>query len=169
MNDMQVAVDRLNEAIARKERIMVYGDYDVDGVTSVALVYKFISHHYSQIDYYIPDRYDEGYGVSRKGVELAAEMGVRLIIVLDCGIKATEEIAYAKELGIDTKDSVVRTTIGLGPEGDSFALTADIKVFIPGVELDRAQALVDRAHQLCPYSKATRGNVPVTVTAVAAL
>ena len=95
MNDMQVAVDRLNEAIARKERIMVYGDYDVDGVTSVALVYKFISHHYSQIDYYIPDRYDEGYGVSRKGVELAAEMGVRLIIV------ATEEIAYAKELGID--------------------------------------------------------------------
>ena len=99
MNDMQVAVDRLNEAIARKERIMVYGDYDVDGVTSVALVYKFISHHYSQIDYYIPDRYDEGYGVSRKGVELAAEMG--LIIVLDCGIKATEEIAYAKELGID--------------------------------------------------------------------
>ena len=64
---------------------------------------------------------------------------------------------------------VVRTTIGLGPEGDSFALTADIKVFIPGVELDRAQALVDRAHQLCPYSKATRGNVPVTVTAVAAL
>lgn len=75
----------------------------------------------------------------------------------------------AKELGIDTKDSVVRTTISLGPEGDSFALTADIKVFIPGVELDRAQALVDRAHQLCPYSKATRGNVPVTVTAVAAL
>ena len=75
----------------------------------------------------------------------------------------------AKELGIDTKDSVVRTTIGLGPEGDSFALTADIKVFIPGVELDRAQALVERAHELCPYSKATRGNGPVTVTAVASL
>ncbi len=76
-------------------------DYDVDGVTSVALVYKFIHHHYPHIDYYIPDRYDEGYGVSRKGVEFAAEMGVRLIIVLDCGIKANEEIAYAKELGID--------------------------------------------------------------------
>ena len=75
----------------------------------------------------------------------------------------------AKELGIDTKDSVVRTTIGLGPEGDSFALTADIAVFIPGVELDRAQALIERAHELCPYSKATRGNVPVTVTAVTAL
>ena len=74
-----------------------------------------------------------------------------------------------KELGIDTKDSVVRTTIGLGPEGDSFALTADIEVFIPGVELDRAQALVERAHELCPYSKATRGNVPVTVTAVPSL
>ncbi len=101
MNDMQVAVDRLNAAIARKERIMVYGDYDVDGVTSVALVYRFIHHHYPHIDYYIPDRYDEGYGVSRKGVEFAAEMGVRLIIVLDCGIKANEEIAYAKELGID--------------------------------------------------------------------
>ena len=75
----------------------------------------------------------------------------------------------AKELGIDTKDSVVRTTIGLGPEGDSFALTADIKVFIPGVELDRAQALVERAHELSPYSKATRGIVPVTVTAVPSL
>ena len=71
----------------------------------------------------------------------------------------------AKELGIDTKDSVVRTTIGLGPEGDSFALTADIQ----GAPLERAQALVERAHELCPYSKATRGNVPVTVTAVAAL
>lgn len=101
MNDMQVAVDRLNRAMVRKERIMVYGDYDVDGVTSVALVYKFISQYYSNIDYYIPDRYDEGYGVSKKGVEFAAESGVRLIIVLDCGIKAIEEIAYAKELGID--------------------------------------------------------------------
>lgn len=101
MNDMQIAVERLNRAMIRKERIMVYGDYDVDGVTSVALVYRFLSHHYSNIEYYIPDRYEEGYGVSRKGVEFAAETGVRLIIVLDCGIKAVEEIAYAKELGID--------------------------------------------------------------------
>ena len=75
----------------------------------------------------------------------------------------------AKEMDIDTKDSVVRTTVGLGTEGASFALTVDLKVFIPGVELERAQALVERAHELCPYSKATRGNVPVTVTAVAAL
>ena len=101
MNDMQVAVERLNLAIARKERIMVYGDYDVDGVTSVALVYRFISRYYNNIDYYIPDRYEEGYGVSKRGIDYAAETGVRLIIVLDCGIKAVEEITYAKECGID--------------------------------------------------------------------
>ena len=101
MNDMQVAVERLNLAITRKERIMVYGDYDVDGVTSVALVYRFISRYYSNIDYYIPDRYEEGYGVSKRGIDYAAETGVRLIIVLDCGIKAVEEITYAKECGID--------------------------------------------------------------------
>lgn len=101
MNDMQEAVDRLNEAMIRKERIMVYGDYDVDGCTAVALVYKFLRDFYPNIDYYIPDRYDEGYGVSKKGVEYAAETGVGLIIVLDCGIKAIEEVAYAKELGID--------------------------------------------------------------------
>lgn len=101
MRDMDVAVDRLNDAMGRKERIMVYGDYDVDGCTAVALVYKFLQQYYSNIDYYIPDRYDEGYGVSRKGIEYAAATGVRLIIILDCGIKANEEIAYAKTLGID--------------------------------------------------------------------
>ena len=101
MNDMQVAVDRLNQALGRKEHIMVYGDYDVDGCTAVALVYKFLSQFYSNIDYYIPDRYEEGYGISRKGIDFAAEMGVKLIIVLDCGIKAVEEVAYAREKGID--------------------------------------------------------------------
>ncbi|MBR4238800.1 MAG: single-stranded-DNA-specific exonuclease RecJ [Prevotella sp.] len=101
MKDMDVAVDRLNDAMGRKERILVYGDYDVDGCTAVALVYKFLQQFYSNIDYYIPDRYDEGYGVSYKGVEYAAETGVKLIIILDCGIKAIEEIAYAKSLGID--------------------------------------------------------------------
>ena len=101
MNDMDVAVDRLNDAMGRKERIMVYGDYDVDGCTAVALVYKFLQQFYSNIEYYIPDRYDEGYGVSKKGIDLAAEHGVKLIIVLDCGIKAIEEIAYAKQLGVD--------------------------------------------------------------------
>lgn len=101
MKDMDVAVDRLNDAMGRKERILVYGDYDVDGCTAVALVYKFLQQFYSNIDYYIPDRYDEGYGVSMKGLEYAAETGVKLIIILDCGIKAIEEITLAKELGID--------------------------------------------------------------------
>ena len=101
MKDMDLAVDRLNDAMGRKERILVYGDYDVDGCTAVALVYKFLRQFYSNIDYYIPDRYDEGYGVSRKGINYARETGVKLIIILDCGIKAIEEIAYAKEQGID--------------------------------------------------------------------
>ena len=101
MNDMDIAVDRLNDAMGRKERIMVYGDYDVDGCTAVALVYKFLQQFYSNIEYYIPDRYEEGYGISKKAMDYAAEKGVKLIIVLDCGIKAIEEIAYAKTLGID--------------------------------------------------------------------
>ena len=101
MKDMDVAVDRLNDAMGRKERIMVYGDYDVDGCTAVALVYKFLQQFYSNIDYYIPDRYDEGYGVSKKGIDFAHETGVKLIIILDCGIKAIQEIEYAKSLGID--------------------------------------------------------------------
>ena len=99
--DMDVAVDRLNQALGHKERILVYGDYDVDGCTAVALVYKFIQQYYSNIDYYIPDRYEEGYGVSYKGVDYAYETGVKLIIVLDCGIKAIDEITYAKEKEID--------------------------------------------------------------------
>lgn len=101
MKDMDIAVERLNQAMGRKERIMVYGDYDVDGTTSVALVYKFLQQYYSNIDYYIPDRYNEGYGVSHQGIDYAYETEVKLIIVLDCGIKAVDEIAYAKEKGID--------------------------------------------------------------------
>ena len=101
MRDMDKAVDRLNTAMGAKERILVYGDYDVDGCTAVALVYRFLQQYYSNIDYYIPDRYEEGYGVSQQGVDYAHETGVKLIIVLDCGIKANEEIAYAKSLGID--------------------------------------------------------------------
>ena len=99
--DMQKAVDRLNDALGKKERILVYGDYDVDGCTAVALVYRFLQQYYSNIDYYIPSRNEEGYGVSRQGVNYAHETGVGLVIVLDCGIKAVDEIAYAKELGID--------------------------------------------------------------------
>ena len=99
--DMDKAVERLNQALARKERIMVYGDYDVDGCTAVALVYKFLKPYHHNIDYYIPDRYEEGYGVSFQGIDYASDTGVKLIIVLDCGIKAVEEVAYAKERGID--------------------------------------------------------------------
>ena len=101
MKDMDVAVDRLNDAMGRKERILVYGDYDVDGCTAVALVYKFLQQFYSNIDYYIPDRYDEGYGGSEKGIGYAKQTGVKLIIILDCGIKAIKEIELAKSLGID--------------------------------------------------------------------
>ena len=101
MKDMDMAVERLNKAMGKKERILIYGDYDVDGTTAVSLVYKFIQQFYSNIDYYIPDRYNEGYGVSIKGVDYAAQTGVSLVIVLDCGIKAVEEVAYAKEKGID--------------------------------------------------------------------
>lgn len=101
MKDMDIAVDRLNDAIGRKERIMVFGDYDVDGCTAVALVYKFLMQFYSNIEYYIPDRYEEGYGVSNKAIDYAEEQGVKLIIILDCGIKAIDEIAYAKKKGID--------------------------------------------------------------------
>ena len=99
--DMEIAVKRLNEALGRKEKIMVYGDYDVDGVTAVALVYKFLQKYSNCIEYYIPDRYEEGYGVSKQGIDYASESGVKLIIVLDCGIKAVQEVAYAREKGID--------------------------------------------------------------------
>lgn len=101
MKDMDLAVERLNQAMGRKERILIYGDYDVDGTTAVALVYKFLQQFYSNIDYYIPDRYNEGYGVSIQGIDYASQTGVGLIVVLDCGIKAIEEITYAKEKGID--------------------------------------------------------------------
>ena len=101
MPDMHKAVNRLNAAMGAKERIMIYGDYDVDGVTAVALVYKYLQNYYSNVEYYIPTRYEEGYGISRKSIDYAAENGVKLVIVLDCGIKAVEEIAYAKERGID--------------------------------------------------------------------
>lgn len=101
MPDMDKAVDRLNRAMGAKERILVYGDYDVDGTTAVALVYRYLQNFYSEIDYDIPTRYDEGYGISTHAIDEAAAAGVKLIIILDCGIKANAEIAYAKTLGID--------------------------------------------------------------------
>ena len=101
MDGMEAAVERINKALGRKERILVYGDYDVDGTTAVALVYRFLQQFTTNIAYYIPDRDNDGYGVSFKGVDYAKETGVGLVIVLDCGVKAVDEIAYAKSLGID--------------------------------------------------------------------
>lgn len=98
---MDDAVERLHRAITEKEKILVYGDYDVDGTTAVALVYSFIQRFTGNVDFYIPDRYDEGYGVSYKGIDFAAEGGFKLIITLDCGIKAIDKVEYAREKGID--------------------------------------------------------------------
>ena len=101
MTGMHEAVERLHKAVTGKEKILVYGDYDVDGTTAVALVYSFIQRFTGNVGFYIPDRYDEGYGVSYKGIDHAAEGGYSLIITLDCGIKAIEKVEYAREKGID--------------------------------------------------------------------
>jgi single-stranded-DNA-specific exonuclease len=101
MPDMDKAIERLNIALGRKEKILVYGDYDVDGTTAVSLVYKFLLQFTSNIDYYLPDRYAEGYGISYTGIDYAAANNFSLIIALDCGIKAIEKIEYAKTLGVD--------------------------------------------------------------------
>ena len=101
MKDMDKAVDRLHSAIMSREKILVYGDYDVDGTSAVALVYSFLRRLTTNVGFYIPDRYDEGYGISIKGMTWAAENGYSLVIALDCGIKAVEKVAYANSLGID--------------------------------------------------------------------
>ncbi len=101
MKDMDRAIARINEAVRRHERILVYGDYDVDGTSAVALVYSYLSTFHRNIDFYIPDRDSEGYGISFKGIDYARDTGVKLIIALDCGIKAMEQVAYAAGFGID--------------------------------------------------------------------
>jgi len=101
MKDMDKAVDRVTKAIGSGEKILIYGDYDVDGTTSVACMYQFIRKFHSQLDFYIPHRYREGYGVSRAGIDFAKDHGFSLVISLDCGIKSVELIDYAKGLGID--------------------------------------------------------------------
>lgn len=101
MKGMEVAIDRINAAIAGKEKVLVYGDYDVDGTTAVSLVYSFFKDHITYIDYYIPDRYKEGYGISFAGIDYAAENNFSLIIALDCGIKAVDKIDYANSKNID--------------------------------------------------------------------
>lgn len=101
MKDMNLAVDRILQAFNTKEKILVFGDYDVDGTTSVATMYGFLKEIYQEVDFYIPHRYKEGYGVSKAGIDYAYENNITLIISLDCGIKSVELIAYAKSLGID--------------------------------------------------------------------
>ena len=101
MKDMDKAVARIEQAIGNKESILIYGDYDVDGTTAVALVYSFFKNYAHRIDYYIPDRYKEGYGISITGIDFAAKNGYTLIIALDCGIKANDKIDYANKLGVD--------------------------------------------------------------------
>ena len=101
MKGMREAIDRIDEAIAKQERIMVYGDYDVDGTSAVAVVYSYLKGLNRNIDFYVPDREREGYGISYQGIDYAHETGVKLMIALDCGIKAMEQVDYAKERGID--------------------------------------------------------------------
>jgi len=130
MKDMDKAVARIQQAIQNQERILIYGDYDVDGTTSVALVYDFISKIYEHIDYYIPDRYTEGYGISFQSIAWAQEQSFDLIISLDCGIKAIEKIRLAKEKGID------------------FIVCDHHR---PGDELPPAYAVLDPKRSDCPY------------------
>jgi len=101
MKNMDMAIQRIQDAIRTGEKVMIYGDYDVDGTTAVALVYSYFKDHFKDIDYYIPDRYNEGYGVSLKGIDFAAQHGFSLIIALDCGIKAVDKIDYAREKGVE--------------------------------------------------------------------
>jgi len=101
MTDMHLAVERIERALKKGEKILVYGDYDVDGTTAVALVYTFLKTLHEKVEFYVPDRYSEGYGISFKGIDFAKENGFSLIIALDCGIKAVEKVAYANERKID--------------------------------------------------------------------
>jgi single-stranded-DNA-specific exonuclease len=101
MKDMNIAVDRISSAVKKNERILVYGDYDVDGTTAVALVYSFLREQFSNVDYYIPDRYKEGYGVSFIGLDYAYQSNCKVVITLDCGIKAVEKVKYARTKGLD--------------------------------------------------------------------
>ena len=132
MKDMDRAIMRLQMAMLpeRQEKILIYGDYDVDGTTSVALIYGFLKNYHSAIDYYIPDRYKEGYGISRQGIEWAAENGFSLIIALDCGIKSIERVAEAKALGVD------------------FIICDHHR---PGSELPAAAAVLDPKREDCSY------------------
>lgn len=130
MKGMKLAVDRINTAIQKNEKVMIYGDYDVDGTTSVSLVFSFFKEHIKQIDHYIPDRYKEGYGISFKGIDYAADNGFSLIIALDCGIKAIDKIDYANSKNID------------------FIICDH---HLPGDEVPKAHAVLDPKQTDCNY------------------
>ncbi len=130
MKDMRVAIDRIKTAIKNDQKILVYGDYDVDGTSAVALVYTFLHKFYDQLDFYIPDRYIEGYGISFKAIDFAAENRFSLIIALDCGIKAVEKVQYANQKGVD------------------FIICDHHR---PGNELPPACAVLDPKRADCPY------------------
>ncbi len=130
MAGMEQAIDRIEKAIADKEKILVYGDYDVDGTTAVSLVYSFFKNLYDAIAYYIPDRYNEGYGISTQGIDYAADHSFTLIIALDCGIKSVDKIAYANSKGVD------------------FIICDH---HLPGAELPEAIAVLDPKRSDCPY------------------
>jgi single-stranded-DNA-specific exonuclease len=130
MKDMDKAIARIESAIQKQEKILVYGDYDVDGTTAVALVYTFFHKFYNHLDFYIPDRYIEGYGISFKGIDFAADNGFTLIIALDCGIKAEDKVKYALSKGVD------------------FIICDHHR---PGSELPPASAVLDPKRPDCPY------------------
>lgn len=130
MKDMEKAVERLQKAIKQKEHILIYGDYDVDGTTSVALVYSFLSEIYPNLTYYIPDRNKEGYGISNEGIDFAAEKEISLIIALDCGIKAIDKVAYANKKNID------------------FIICDH---HLPGESIPEAYAVLDPKQKTCDY------------------
>jgi single-stranded-DNA-specific exonuclease len=130
MKDMNIAVDRISSAINKNEKILVYGDYDVDGTTAVAMMYSFLKEQYSNVSYYIPDRYKEGYGVSFKGLDYAYENNCKIVITLDCGIKAVEKVKYARSKGLDI-------------------IICDHH--FPGEEIPRALAVLDPKQPSCSY------------------
>jgi single-stranded-DNA-specific exonuclease len=130
MKDMNIAVERISTAIKKNEKILVYGDYDVDGTTAVALMYSFLKEQYSNVEYYIPDRYKEGYGVSFLGIDYAFQNNCKVMITLDCGIKAVEKVKYARSKGIDV-------------------IVCDHHY--PGDEIPRAVAVLDPKQPGCNY------------------
>ena len=130
MKDMNLAVDRISTAVSKNEKILVYGDYDVDGTTAVALVYSFLKEQYSNVEYYIPDRYKEGYGVSTQGLDYAYQHNCKVVITLDCGIKAVEKVRYARSKGLDV-------------------IICDHHY--PGSEIPKALAVLDPKQPLCNY------------------